>query len=94
MSAPILNDRAIALIAERRIQEALKSGAFENLPGAGKPIPDLDQPYDELWWLKKLLKREELTGLPREAARLKAQRRLNHGGTEYTENGLADGVKR
>ena len=39
-------------------------GAFDNLPGAGNPIPGLDQNYDENWWLKELLKRENLSALP------------------------------
>jgi hypothetical protein len=47
---------------ERRIREATERGEFDNLPGAGKPIPDLDKPYDELWWVKEKLRREQLTG--------------------------------
>jgi len=31
---------------------ARENGEFDNLPGAGKPIPGLDEPYDENWWLK------------------------------------------
>jgi Domain of unknown function (DUF1992) len=49
---------------ERQIREATERGAFDNLPGAGKPIADLDKPHDELWWLKQKLRREELTWLP------------------------------
>ena len=48
---------------DRQVREAQERGEFDNLPGAGKPIPDLDQPYDELWWCKKLLQRENLEGL-------------------------------
>src|SRR4029450_12410344 len=32
--------------------------------GAGKPIPDLDKPHDELWWIKRKLRDEELASLP------------------------------
>jgi hypothetical protein len=32
----------IALIAERKIAEAMAQGAFDNLPGAGKPLPEDD----------------------------------------------------
>jgi hypothetical protein len=32
----------IALIAERKIVEAMAQGAFDNLPGAGKPLPEDD----------------------------------------------------
>jgi hypothetical protein len=49
---------------EERIQEAYAAGEFENLPGFGKPIPGIDQPHDEDWWLKEKLKRENLSALP------------------------------
>ncbi len=32
------------LIAERKIQEAMEEGVFDDLPGAGKPIPEEDDP--------------------------------------------------
>src|SRR4029453_12143323 len=49
---------------ERKIREAAERGAFDNLPGAGKPIPDLDTPHDELWWIKRKLRDEGLAHLP------------------------------
>jgi hypothetical protein len=49
---------------ERQIQEAMERGEFDNLPGAGKPIADLDKPHDELWWVKQKLRRENLSYLP------------------------------
>ena len=49
---------------ERQIREAAERGAFDDLPGAGKPIEDLDKPYDELWWVKRKLRREHLSYLP------------------------------
>jgi hypothetical protein len=49
---------------ERQIREAMERGEFDNLPGAGKPIPDLDKPHDELWWVKDKLRREHLSYLP------------------------------
>ncbi len=49
---------------EFQVNTARKYGAFENLPGHGKPIPDLDKPYDENWWAKSLMKREGLGYLP------------------------------
>jgi hypothetical protein len=30
---------------ERQIREAQERGAFDDLPGAGKPIPGLDRPF-------------------------------------------------
>jgi hypothetical protein len=46
---------------ERKIRESMERGEFDNLPGSGRPLPDLDQPYDELWWLRKKLREEKLS---------------------------------
>ena len=46
---------------ERKIRESMERGEFDNLPGSGKPIADLDQPYDELWWLRKKLREEQFS---------------------------------
>ncbi|MEW6477263.1 MAG: DUF1992 domain-containing protein [Actinomycetota bacterium] len=46
---------------ERKIRESMERGEFDNLPGSGKPIPDLARPYDELWWLRKKLRDEQLS---------------------------------
>jgi Domain of unknown function (DUF1992) len=46
---------------ERQIRESMERGDFENLPGSGKPIPDLARPYDELWWLRKKLRDEQFS---------------------------------
>ena len=48
----------------RQIQEAMARGEFDDLPGAGKPIPGLDKPHDDLWWLKQKLQREHVSFLP------------------------------
>ena len=50
--------------AERQIREGIERGEFDQLPGAGKPIPGLDAPHDELWWVKEKLRREDVTSLP------------------------------
>ena len=48
---------------ERQIREAAERGEFDDLPGAGEPIPDLDKP-DEMWWVKRKLQSEGLTYQP------------------------------
>jgi hypothetical protein len=49
---------------ERQIREAQARGDFDDLPGTGKPLPDLDAPRDDLWWVKKLMRRENLSLTP------------------------------
>jgi hypothetical protein len=49
---------------EAQIRVAQEQGAFDNLPGAGKPLPDIDREYDPLWWVKQLVQREQLAMLP------------------------------
>jgi hypothetical protein len=46
---------------DRQVREATERGEFDDLAGAGQPIPDLDKPFDELWWVKDKLSREGLT---------------------------------
>ncbi|MEU9108045.1 DUF1992 domain-containing protein [Streptomyces xanthophaeus] len=48
---------------DRQIREAEARGAFADLPGFGKPLPDLDQPYDELWWIRKKTATENMTSM-------------------------------
>lgn len=57
-------------VVERRIREAMERGEFDDLPGTGKPLPDAGQPYDELWWVKAWLRRNDI-----DAARLHSRRR-------------------
>ncbi len=47
---------------EAQIRAAQERGEFDNLPGAGKPIPGRDLPYDESWWIKSFLERERIPG--------------------------------
>ena len=49
---------------DRQIREAEEKGAFDNLPGKGKPIEGLDRPHDPEWWVKQLVKRENLSIVP------------------------------
>ncbi|MGA9277163.1 DUF1992 domain-containing protein [Ilumatobacter sp.] len=49
---------------ERQIQNGQHTGAFDDLPGTGRPIDDLDQPHDELWWVKAKLQRDDVVYTP------------------------------
>ena len=46
-----------------QIQEAMRRGEFDNLPGAGKPIRNLGTQHDPDWWVKQLIEREKITGV-------------------------------
>ena len=49
---------------EQQIREAREAGLFDNLPGAGKPLPNLTDEYDPLWWVKQLAQQEQISLLP------------------------------
>jgi hypothetical protein len=49
---------------DAQIRVAMEQGAFDNLPGAGKPLPNLGQEHDPLWWVKQLAQREQISMLP------------------------------
>ena len=51
---------ALRRLAERRIEEAMKEGKFDNLAGAGAPLDLEPMPADEgarmMWWTIRLLR--------------------------------------
>ena len=49
---------------DQQIREAREAGLFDNLLGAGKPLPGLAEGYDPLWWVKQLVQREQISVLP------------------------------
>ncbi len=56
-----IDPRVIPKLADRRIREAMDRGEFDDLPGKGLPIPDLEEGYDPDWWAKKWVEREGLS---------------------------------
>ena len=46
-----------------QIQQAMERGDFDDLPGYGKPIEGIGTDHDPDWWLKKLVEREQITGV-------------------------------
>lgn len=49
---------------ETQIREAMERGEFADLPGAGKPLPNIDDPHDDMWWVREKLRRENVSLLP------------------------------
>ncbi|GFE13041.1 DUF1992 domain-containing protein [Streptomyces glebosus] len=74
---------------DKQIREATERGDFAGLPGAGKPLPHLDQPYDEMWWIKEKMSREHLSYLPPSLAlRKEAEDALEAAAAAPTEAAL------
>jgi hypothetical protein len=48
---------------EQQLRVAFERGDFDDLPGYGKPIEDLGTEHDPDWWVKKLIEREQVTGV-------------------------------
>jgi hypothetical protein len=48
---------------DRQIRRSHERGEFEDLKGAGEPLP-IDGPRDENWWVKSYLRREGVSYLP------------------------------
>lgn len=53
-------DRAIQIVAEDKLRQAIAEGEFDHLPGLGQPHPIFDEPYDPHAWLRRKLAREGL----------------------------------
>ncbi|MDQ7879026.1 DUF1992 domain-containing protein [Microbacterium sp. QXD-8] len=62
-----------AAVVENSIQQAIRRGEFNDLPGAGKPIPGLGATHDPDWWIRRKIETEKLTGLGPPALRLRVE---------------------
>jgi hypothetical protein len=55
---------AMRRLADRKIEEAIQNGKFDNLEGAGKPLELEPMPADEnarmLWWAIRLLRKNDV----------------------------------
>ena len=58
-------ESALRRLAERRIEDGMKEGKFDNLAGAGAPLELEPIPADEnarmTWWSLKILKQNDVT---------------------------------
>ena len=58
-------ESALRRLAERRIEEAMREGKFDNLPGAGKPLDLEPMPADEnarlTWWALRIMRTNDFT---------------------------------
>ncbi len=58
---------------ERSIRDAIARGEFDNLPGTGKPISDLDSEYDPDWWARRYVE-----NMKSEDAAFEVRRMITH----------------
>jgi hypothetical protein len=68
---PTSADRAAYV--ETVIQQAIRNGAFDDLPGAGRPLPGLGRPHDPDWWIRRKIQAEDLRGLGPPALTLRVE---------------------
>ncbi|GAA1972738.1 DUF1992 domain-containing protein [Microbacterium pumilum] len=62
-----------AAFVEVSIQQAIRRGEFDNLPGAGKPLTGLGDRHDPDWWIRRKIETEKLTGLGPPALMLRVE---------------------
>jgi hypothetical protein len=67
---PTAADRAAYV--ETVIQQAIRRGDFDDLPGAGKPL-QLGDAHDPDWWIRRKIQNEQLSGLGPPALRLRVE---------------------
>lgn len=48
-------------VVDQQIRAAQERGEFDNLPGAGQPLPGRGQPDDDLWWVRQYVRREGIS---------------------------------
>lgn len=63
---------------DEQIQRAEERGAFDNLPGAGKPLPRRSASEDAMVWLREKLRREGVSTEELLPTPLKLRRQTEH----------------
>lgn len=63
----------LSSFVEIAVQQAIRSGAFDNLAGAGKPLPRTVSSTDPDWWIRAKIERERITGLGPDALSLRTE---------------------
>jgi len=81
-----MTEQERAAVVETAIQQAIRRGDFDDLPGTGKPIPGLGEHHDPDWWIRRKIEREQLRGLGPPALTLRVE--------NAELDGLLDGLSR
>jgi hypothetical protein len=67
------SDLERAAYVEVAIQQAIRRGEFDDLPGAGKPLTGLGRGHDPDWWIRRKIETEKLNGLGPPALTLRVE---------------------
>lgn len=62
----MLTPRSIQIIAESKIEHAIETGEFDNLPGFGKPFEFDVMNCDDNWWIRRKMEIEQIKQLQQE----------------------------
>ncbi len=76
---------------DRLLREARGRGEFDDLSGRGKPLPGIEGPRDDLWWVKDKLRRENVSIVP---PTLKIRREIEEARERIAEADSASEVRR
>lgn len=90
---------ARAQYVEIALQQAMRRGDFDALPGAGKPLAGLTEVNDPDWWIRRKIERENLSGLGPPALTLRTENagldaRLDAAASEATVREILDDFNR
>jgi hypothetical protein len=81
---------------EKQIREAMERGEFDNLPGAGKPLPNLDANDDGMWWVRQLAQlqlRKEAQGFPESLVNLAREESVREVLEDYNQRVRRDRLR-
>lgn len=72
-------------LLDRQIRAAEERGEFDDLPGAGKPLPSDAAPYRPDWWVEQAVNRENAGAyaIPPALALKRIAEELTSGAAEY-----------
>ncbi|UUT34717.1 DUF1992 domain-containing protein [Microbacterium elymi] len=68
-----MNEQQRWAYVETSIQQAIRRGEFDDLPGAGKPLEGLTDHHDPDWWIRRKIQTEQLGGLGPPALTLRVE---------------------
>jgi hypothetical protein len=74
---------ARAQYVEISIQQAMRRGDFDNLPGTGKPLTGLTDTHDPDWWIRRKIEREQITGLGPPALTLRTEKQVREALADF-----------